>query len=120
MAAPTEIQALLNLLADPKVQAWIEKQSKAEPPAVAAKPKLASPTEMMSTRVDAVREHIAEMAVAVQDMPAQFAYAGDTLERTIGNPPIAANLDAGRRFCRARLRRRGAVLVGNTTDTPPS
>lgn len=84
-AAPTEIQALLNLLADPKVQAWIEKQSKAEPPAEAAKPKLASPTEMMSTRVDAVREHIAEMAVAVQDMPAQFAYAGDTLERTIGS-----------------------------------
>ena len=84
-AAPAEIQALLNLLADPKVQAWIEKQIKAEPPVAPARPKLESPMEMMSTRVEAVREHIAELAVVVQDMPAQFAYAGDTLERTIGS-----------------------------------
>jgi small-conductance mechanosensitive channel len=84
-APPSEIQALLNLLADPKVQAWINEHNKTEAAAPApAKPVAESPEEMMSTRVEAVREHIAEMADAVPGMPAEFAAAGDMLDRTLG------------------------------------
>ena len=42
-ATPSEIQALLNLLADPKVQAWLEKQNKTEPAPAADKPSLEIP-----------------------------------------------------------------------------
>jgi moderate conductance mechanosensitive channel len=85
-APPSEIQALLNLLADPKVQTWLKEQSKAEPaPPPAAKPVAESPEEMMSARVEAVREHITEMADAIPGMPAEFANAADMLNRTVGN-----------------------------------
>ena len=89
-APPSEIQALLNLLADPKVQTWLKEQSKAEPakPASATgglKGELTSPAEMMSNRVEAVREHITQMADAVPGMPAEFANAADMLDRTVGS-----------------------------------
>ena len=84
-APPSEIQALLNLLADPKVQAWLAQQGKnqvaAPPPAVSAP---ASPEEMMSSRVEAVREHIAEIADTMPSIPAQFAHAADVFKERLG------------------------------------
>ncbi len=55
-ASPAEIDALLSLLADAKVQAWLKQQhaTEAADPAP-AKPKDDSPAEMMSSRLDAVR-----------------------------------------------------------------
>jgi len=84
-APPSEIQALLNLLADPKVQAWLDKQSKNQPAPEAARPPLQSPEQMMSSRVEAVREHIAGMVAVLPNMPAQFIHAADVLDTTLGN-----------------------------------
>jgi moderate conductance mechanosensitive channel len=81
-APPSEIQALLNLLADPKVQAWLDKQSKAAEAAApkAAKPAEESPDQVMSSHVEAVREHFADMVDVMPTMPAQFAHAADVFQ----------------------------------------
>ena len=85
-APPSEIQALLNLLADPKVQTWLRDQSKAEPADKSIpKPLLESPEAMMSSRVEAVREHIAGMIEVMPAMPAQFAQAADVFHAKLGN-----------------------------------
>jgi hypothetical protein len=98
-APPPEIQALLNLLADPKVRAWLnlladskvqvwlEKQNKTEAAAAAAKPELESPEEVVSSRVEAVREHISGMVEVMPDMPAQFAHAADVFQAKLDRKP---------------------------------
>ena len=83
-ALPAEVQALFNLLADPKVQAWLAEHGKIETAPLPPNPARELPAEMISTEVEAAREHIAEMAAAVPSMPAQFAHATDVLEQTIG------------------------------------
>ena len=85
-APPSEVQALLNLLADPKVQAWLTQQKKNEAAtADSTKPALESPEEMMSSRVEAVREHIAGMVDVMPGMPAEFAHAMDVFHEKLGN-----------------------------------
>ena len=98
-APPSEIQALLNLLADPKVrawlnlladpkvQAWLEKQNKTEAAPAAAKPELESPEEVVSSRVEALREHISGMVEVMPDMPAQFAHAADVFQAKLDRKP---------------------------------
>ena len=84
--ADPKVQALLNLFADPKVQAWLQQQNKTEAVAPApAEPVAESTEEMLSTRIEAVREHIAEMVGAIPGMPAEFDNARDVLDRTVGN-----------------------------------
>jgi moderate conductance mechanosensitive channel len=88
-APPSEIQALLNLLADPKVQAWLDQQSKA---ADAAAPKAAkaleeSPEQVMSSHVEAVREHFAEMVDVMPTMPAEFTHAADVFQAKLARKP---------------------------------
>jgi small-conductance mechanosensitive channel len=85
-ATPAEIQALLNLLADPKVQDWLKQQhatTGVAPPAT-AKPEDDAPAEMVSSRLEAVREHLAEMTDALPGMPAEFAYAADKFQERMG------------------------------------
>ncbi len=85
-APPSEIQALLNLLADPKVQTWLKDQGKAEPADKSTpKPVLESPEAMMSSRVEAVREHIAGMVGEIPNMPAQFMHAADVFHAKLGD-----------------------------------
>jgi moderate conductance mechanosensitive channel len=86
-ASPSEVQALLNLLADPKVQAWLKQQQHETEAAAsaAAKPKDASPEEMMSARVDAVSMHLTEMAATVPVLPAEFAHAADVFRERLGD-----------------------------------
>jgi small-conductance mechanosensitive channel len=84
-APPSEIQALLSLLADPKVQAWLAQQHAGATAAPApAKDELDSPAEMMSSRVEAVRGHLAAMAGEIPNLPAQFAHAGDIFQERLG------------------------------------
>ena len=85
LLADPKVQAWLNLLADPKVQAWLEKQNKTE--AAAAKPELESPEEVMSSRVEALREHISGMVEVMPDMPAQFAHAADVFQAKLDRKP---------------------------------
>ena len=85
-ATPAEVDALLSLLADPKVQAWLREQHATEAVAPApAKPADESPQEMMSARVDAVRVHLTEVVDAVPTMPAEFAHAADVFQERLGN-----------------------------------
>jgi moderate conductance mechanosensitive channel len=88
-APPSEIQALLNLLADPKVQAWLDKQSKAAEAAApkAAKPAEESPDQVMSSHVEAVREHFSDMAEVMPGMPAEFAHAADVFQAKLDRKP---------------------------------
>jgi moderate conductance mechanosensitive channel len=84
-ASPAEIDALLSLLADAKVQAWLKQQHATEAAAPApAKPKDDSPEDMMSSRVDAVRAHFADMIEALPGMPAEFAHAADVFQERLG------------------------------------
>jgi small-conductance mechanosensitive channel len=84
-ASPAEIDALLNLLADVKVQAWLKEQHANEAAAPApAKPEDASPAEMMSSRVDAVRARLADMIEVLPGVPAEFARAADVFQERLG------------------------------------
>jgi small-conductance mechanosensitive channel len=84
-APPAEVQALLNLLADPKVQAWLTQQKKTEAAAEPAKPALESPQEVMSSYVEAIRAHLTGIVDVVPGMPAEFAHAGDVFYEKLGN-----------------------------------
>jgi moderate conductance mechanosensitive channel len=84
-ASPAEIDALLSLLADAKVQAWLRQQHASEAAAPApAKSEEESPQEMMSSRVEAVRLHLTEMSDAIPGMPAEFAHAADVFQERLG------------------------------------
>jgi small-conductance mechanosensitive channel len=85
-APPSEIQALLNLLADPKVQAWLTQQKKTDAAAAeTAKPPAESPQQIMAAHVEAVHEHISAMVDVVPTMPAQFAHAMDVFRDRLGS-----------------------------------
>ncbi len=85
-APPSEIQALLSLLADPKVQAWLMQQDKTESAAAPpAKPERDSPAEVMSSRVEAVRDHITAMTEAIPGMPAEFEHAKHVFDERLGD-----------------------------------
>src|SRR5271166_1723497 len=85
-APPAEIQALLNLLGDPKVQAWLTQQKKSEAAtADSTKPALESPQQVMASHVEAVREHLSGMVEVMPDMPAQFAHATNVFNAKLGN-----------------------------------
>jgi len=85
-APPSEIQALLSLLADPKVQAWLMQQDKTESAAAPpAKPERDSPEEVMSSRVEAVRDHITAMTEAIPGMPAEFEHAKHVFDERLGD-----------------------------------
>ncbi len=67
------------------MQAWLKQQhaTEAADPAP-AKPKDDSPAEMMSSRVDAVRAHLADMIEALPGIPAEFARAADVFQERLG------------------------------------
>lgn len=85
-APPAQVRALLNLLADPAVQKWLEKQ---DLPQAAARPALgiseASPSDYVARSVGAVREHIVGLAEALPDLPAQFGLAAGRVQADLGD-----------------------------------
>ncbi len=70
-ANPPEIQLLLNLLGDPKVRDWL-KQHDAKPAAAAAGLADQSVSQIFDTRLVGIRTHLAALAEAVPELPAQF------------------------------------------------
>src|SRR4051794_11829880 len=81
-APPAEIQSLLNLMADPKVQDWLKQQhATAVAAPAAAKAEDEAPAEMISTRIEAVRQRITGMTDILPGMPAEFAHAADAFQR---------------------------------------
>jgi moderate conductance mechanosensitive channel len=89
---PAQVRALLNLLTDPAVQKWLEKQGlpqTATPPAFAGLEE--SVSDYFSSRVGAIRKHIIAVVATLPDLPSQF-------ERAIG-------------LLQAQIPRRGTVLL---------
>ncbi|MCC6466750.1 MAG: mechanosensitive ion channel [Alphaproteobacteria bacterium] len=77
---PPQVQALLNLLADPAVRAWLEKQKQAAPPADQAKESSEqSPSAFLAGRMRAVREHLAALVDAAPRLRDELAEAGNIL-----------------------------------------
>jgi moderate conductance mechanosensitive channel len=81
-ATSPEIAEFIALLADPKIQKWLEQQHAAE-----ASKKPAPPEETVSqyidSRVGATRQHIAAIAVVLPDLPNQFEGAYGLLKAQV-------------------------------------
>ncbi|MCK6452113.1 MAG: mechanosensitive ion channel family protein [Alphaproteobacteria bacterium] len=79
--APPQVRALLNLLADPAVRDWLEKQhgaSQAARPAAPAEPEL-SPAGFVAERVGLIRQHLTELAAAAPKLPGELEGAATIL-----------------------------------------
>jgi moderate conductance mechanosensitive channel len=72
-ANPPQIQQLLTLLADPKVQTWLKQQNEAKA-ATASQQDIGeeSVSRALDSRLAAIREHIVALTRAVPDLPNQF------------------------------------------------
>jgi small-conductance mechanosensitive channel len=78
---PAQVRALLNLLADPAVRAWLDQQQAQRKPAAAPLP--AAPGEgasgIVAQRLGAVRAHLVEIAAAAPKLPGELAEAFNIL-----------------------------------------
>lgn len=82
---PAQVRALLNLLADPTTQKWLEKQSlprTAAPPAHAGSK--VSVSDYFSSRIGAIRAHIVALAGVLPDLPNQFKHAAGLVTAELG------------------------------------
>jgi len=80
-ASPKQIQELTTLLADPKVRNWLEQQAKAE----AASERVEEPvSQVLDSRLAAIREHIVALAGTVPDLPKQYERGHDLVTENLG------------------------------------
>ena len=72
-AAAPKIRELLALLADPSVQVWLKLQNETKSASTSRQDIAeASVSQVLDTRLAAIREHIVALAGAVPDLPNQF------------------------------------------------
>jgi small-conductance mechanosensitive channel len=84
-ATPPQIQQLLTLLADPKVEAWLKRQNEAKTAAASGQDTAAaSISHEIDSRIGAVRDHMVALAAAVPDMPNQFGRATGRVSAELG------------------------------------
>jgi small-conductance mechanosensitive channel len=70
---PPQIQQLMNLLADPKVEAWLKQQNEAKSAAAPGRDTAEeSVSHALDSRLGAIREHVVALARTVPDLPNQF------------------------------------------------
>ena len=82
-ASPKQIQELMTLLADPKVRNWLEEQSKAE--AASERAATEQPvSQVLDSRLAAIREHIVALADTVPDLPNQYERGRDLVSADLG------------------------------------
>ncbi len=91
-AAPPQVQELLKLLDDPATRTWIDQQRQMTAPREA--PSQQTPqqpqdmnSEMLATRVEALRTHLASLAAAVPRLPQEAERAGSLLSQEIQSRP---------------------------------
>ena len=79
-AAPAQVKALLNLLADPAVRAWLEQQqpARAAPPAAPPTPET-TPSSYVAAHLDMIRQHLAALPGAAMKLPHEVKEAGNIL-----------------------------------------
>ena len=73
---PTQVQLLLDLLADPAVREWLEEHRAAAEPAAPAEPVETSATGYFAMRIGQIREHIGGLVAALPRLPAEFERTG--------------------------------------------
>jgi small-conductance mechanosensitive channel len=77
---PPQVQALLNLLADPAVRAWLEKQKPGAAPSPGSDaPQPQSASAFLAERVRAIRAHLESLVEAGPRLPAELSEAGTIL-----------------------------------------
>ena len=83
---PAKIHELMTLLADPKVQAWLEKEAKAEAASQSA-PESAemSVSQMMDSQLGAIRTHILMLGAAIPDLPNQLERGSRLVTAELGD-----------------------------------
>jgi small-conductance mechanosensitive channel len=78
---PAQIRALLNLLADPAVKEWLDKQQVQAKQTAPAQPSASPQTQessasgFMAQRMAIIRQHLAEVAAAAPGLPGELAEA---------------------------------------------
>jgi small-conductance mechanosensitive channel len=81
-----KVHELLTLLADPKVQEWLEKQGEAKAATGSAQETgTNSVTHYFDYRVGAIREHVVALAAALPDLPNQFGRAAGLVSAELGD-----------------------------------
>jgi moderate conductance mechanosensitive channel len=83
---PAKVHELLTLLADPKVQEWLQKEVKAEAASVSAqKSAEVSVSHMMDTQLGAIRAHIVALVAAAPDLPNQIERGSRLVTAELGD-----------------------------------
>lgn len=84
---PAQVRQLLDLLADPAVQEWLQQARGAPAAALAAAPAADDPRRSTSAglaqRIARARAHIREVIAALPFLPARIGEAGDRLARAL-------------------------------------
>jgi moderate conductance mechanosensitive channel len=83
-ATPPQIQQLLTLLADPKVEAWLKQQNEAKSVAAAQDSAKESVSHALDSHLGAIREHMLGLALAVPDLPNQFVQGAARVSAELG------------------------------------
>ncbi|MGV6871488.1 mechanosensitive ion channel family protein [Pseudochelatococcus sp. B33] len=78
---PAQVRQLLDLLADPAVQQWL--QQTREPPAPAAVDLRHSTSASLAQRIIRARTHVRDVIATLPHLPARIGEAGERLVRTI-------------------------------------
>jgi hypothetical protein len=111
--APDKVRALLEMLADPEIQRWVEQQRQAPAPAGATSAPAASADDggVLAGQIDAIRQHMASLHSGIA--PGAAAVAGALMRvraemDTHGMRSVSVLVLA---FARAGLRRGAPVLV---------
>jgi moderate conductance mechanosensitive channel len=84
-ATPPQVQQLLTLLADPKIQAWLKQQNEAKSAASPQDPVEESVSHYLDSRLGAIRQHLIAVAHTVPDVPNQFARGARLVSADLGN-----------------------------------
>jgi small-conductance mechanosensitive channel len=84
-ATPPQIQQLLTLLADPKVQVWLKQQNETRSAAASTRDAAEeSPSHVLDAHLGAIREHIVGLAHTIPDVPNQFAQGAALVSADLG------------------------------------
>ncbi len=84
-ATPPQIQQLLTLLADPKVQVWLKQQNEAKAVAASMRDNGAeSVSHALDSHLGAIREHIVGLANTIPDVPNQFERGAARVSAELG------------------------------------
>ena len=84
-----KIRQLLDLLADPDVQSWIQaNQGATQAQPVPAPGNEATPAGFLARRFSAIREHFDALAAVLPVLPVEFSRAGEILMQEFGGRPI--------------------------------